>query len=129
MTSIASASISSRSSPAGQRAPMTCSFRFSPVPSPRKKRPGIIAATVAAAWAITTGCVRIIGQVTPVPTRIRSVASAIPPSVAQTNGLSPCEPTQGWKWSEMSACENPASSARRACFTRSEGGCSSLESA
>lgn len=40
----------------GQRAPVTCSFRFSPVPTPRKNRPGMRPATVAAAWATVTGC-------------------------------------------------------------------------
>jgi hypothetical protein len=71
-------------------------LRFSPVPTPRKKRPGIIAATVAAAWATIAGWMRIIGHVTPVPTRIFSVAFAMPPSVAQTNGLCPWASTQGW---------------------------------
>src|SRR5438270_313621 len=74
---------------AGERAAVTCSVRFSPVPTPRKKRPGIIAATDAAAWATIAGWIRISGQVTPVPTRIFSVDCAIPPSVDQTNGLSP----------------------------------------
>ena len=39
-----------------------------------KKRPGIIAAEVAAAWAIIAGWMRIVGQVTPVPKTIRCVA-------------------------------------------------------
>jgi hypothetical protein len=62
-------------------------LRFSPVPTPRKKRPGIIAAAVAAACAITAGWIRIVGQVTPVPSRSRSVACATPPITPQTNGL------------------------------------------
>ncbi len=57
------------------------------MPTPRKKRPGIIAATVAEAWATIAGWIRISGQVTPVPMPIVSVACAIPPSVDQTNGL------------------------------------------
>src|SRR5436305_348636 len=40
-----------------------CSFRFSPVPTPRKKRPGIIAAEVAAACAMIAGWILIVGQV------------------------------------------------------------------
>jgi hypothetical protein len=39
-------SISSRTSGGGQRAPRICSFRRSPLPTPRKKRPSIIAAAV-----------------------------------------------------------------------------------
>jgi len=39
---------------------------------------------------------RISGQVTPVPTRIFSVARAIPPSVDQTNELWPCFVIHGW---------------------------------
>jgi hypothetical protein len=44
-----------------------CSLRFSPEPTPRKNLPGIIAAAVAEACAITAGWMRIVGQVTPVP--------------------------------------------------------------
>jgi hypothetical protein len=39
---------------------------------------------------------RINGQVTPVPTVIRSVASAIAPITLQTNALWPCASTHGW---------------------------------
>ena len=80
-----------------------CSFRFSPEPIPSQKRPGSIAAAVAAAWAMIAGWTRVVGQVTPVPTRIRSVACEIPPRTAHTNGLLPCWSTQGWKWSEIEA--------------------------
>ncbi len=97
MTSIASSSISRRSSGAGQRAPTTCSFRFSPVPTPRKKRPGIIAAAVAAAWATIAGWMPIVGHVTPVPSRSRSVACAIAPITLQTNGELACASVHGWK--------------------------------
>ena len=93
----ASSSISRRTSTAGHLAPVTCSFRFSPVPTPRKKRPGIMAATEAAAWATIAGCVRIVGHVTPVPTRSRSVAPAMAPSTAHTNGLCPWRSVHGWK--------------------------------
>ena len=74
MTSIASSSISSRSTGPGQRAPVTCSFSSSPVPTPRKKRPSIITCEVAAAWAMIAGWMRMVGQVTPVPSRSCSVA-------------------------------------------------------
>jgi hypothetical protein len=90
-----SSSISRRSSGAGQRSPSTCSFRFSPVPIPRKKRRGMSSAHVAAAWATIAGWIRIVGQVTPVPRRRRSVAAAMPPITLQTNGLSPCASIQG----------------------------------
>jgi len=46
----------------------------SPVPTPRKKRPGIIAAEVAAACATIAEWMRTVGHVTPVPSRSRSVA-------------------------------------------------------
>ena len=42
---------------------------------------------VAAACATIAGWIRIVGQVTPVARRIRSVASATPPITLQTNGL------------------------------------------
>ena len=71
----------------GHFAPVTCSFRFSPVPTPRKKRPSSIAADVAAACATMAGCVRMIGHVTPLPTRSVRVVAAIPPMTDQTNGL------------------------------------------
>src|SRR4030095_16251152 len=111
----------------GQPAPRMCSLRFSPVPTPRKKRPSIIAAAVAAAWATMAGCMRMVGQVTHVPSSSRSVACAMPPITAHTNGLWPCVSVQGWKWSEMFAKENPCFSAICAYFTRSFGRCSSLD--
>ena len=70
-----------------------------------------------------------VGQVTPVPILSRSVACRIAPTVVQTNGLCPCASTQGWMWSEIRPHANPASSAARACATRSAGVCSSLENA
>ena len=57
------------------------------MPTPRKNRPGSIAALVAAACATIAGCIRIIGHVTPVPIRSRSVCMAMPPSTDHTNGL------------------------------------------
>ena len=57
------------------------------MPTPRKKRPGIIAATVAAAWAMIAGWMRTVGQVTPVPMRSPIVACAMAPITLQTNGL------------------------------------------
>jgi len=38
-----------------QSSPRMCSLRFSPEPTPRKNRPGIMSATVAAAWAMIAG--------------------------------------------------------------------------
>jgi hypothetical protein len=78
------------------------------------KRPSNIAATVAAAWATIAGCRRMIGAVTPVDTRRRSVIEAIPPRTAQTKPDCPWVRTHGWKWSEMVAAVNPAASACRA---------------
>jgi hypothetical protein len=89
MIATASSSIAARVAYGGQRPPTMCSLRFSPVPRPRKKRPGISSATVAAAWAMTAGWYRTVGHVTPVPTAIRAVAWAIAPSMLHTNGLLP----------------------------------------
>jgi hypothetical protein len=104
-----------------------CSLRFSPVPTPREKRPGRRLAAVAAAWATIAGWTRVVGQVTPVISSIRSVRSEIAPSVPQTKGLSPCSSIQGWKWSEIEAKEKPACSARSAWATRVGASNSSLE--
>ena len=83
---------------------------------------------VAAAWATIAGCVRIIGHVTPVPSRSCSVDVPIAPITLQTKGLLPCRSLHGWKWSEIIASSKPASSARTALRTRSSGVCSSDES-
>jgi len=59
------------------------------VPTPRKKRPSSSNADVAAACATIAGWMRMSGQVTAVPSRIRSVAAPIAPITLQTNGLWP----------------------------------------
>jgi hypothetical protein len=108
---------------------MTCSFSSSPVPTPKeKRRSSNIDATVAAACATFTGWMRNVGQVTPTPTSMSSVACATPPSVLQTNGDSPWASSHGWKWSEMLRKSNPVASAREANCTSSFGPNSSLES-
>ena len=86
----------SRLSGRGHRSPRMCSFSSSPDPTPRKNRPSMSSADVAAAWATTAGWMRISGHVTAVPSRIRFVASAIAPTTLQTNGLCPCASTHGW---------------------------------
>ena len=73
------------------------------MPTPRKNRPGSIVAAVAAAWATIAGWMRMVGHVTPVPTRMRSVRAAMPPRTPHTNGLCPWRSIQGWKWSETRA--------------------------
>jgi hypothetical protein len=95
MISTASSSRSRRTDAGGQRSPRMCSLRFSPVPTPSMKRPGIICAQVAAACATIAGCTRPVGHVTPVRTRSRSVASAMPPITLHTNGLWPWRSIQG----------------------------------
>ena len=50
---------------------------------------------VAAAWATTAGCIRMIGHDTPTPTAIGSVDAAMAPSTLHTNGLWPCALTHG----------------------------------
>ena len=110
----------------GQRAPSTCSFSASPLPTPSWKRPSSITEAVAAAWATIAGWIRVVGQVTPVVTRM-SVASDSAPITDQTNGLWPCSSIQGWKWSEIQRAWKPASSASFACRTSSAGPFSSQE--
>jgi hypothetical protein len=56
----------------------------------------VLVEVVAAAWAMIAGWIRIIGQVTPVPTSSFSVAPAMPPSTLQTNGLWPWRSIHGW---------------------------------
>ncbi len=73
-----------------------CSLRLSPDPRPRANRPGIIMAAVAAAWAMIPGCIRTVGQVTPVTSGSVAVTCEIPPITPQTNGLCPCVLVQGW---------------------------------
>jgi len=110
-----------RISGGGQYAPVMCSFRFSPVPTPRKNRPGMRQEAVAAAWATIAGCMRMSGHVTPVPIRIRRVRVAIAPSTPQTKGELPWASSQGWKWSEISEKVKPRASASSAWATRSRG--------
>ena len=88
MTSTASSSISRRLSTRGQRWPRMCSLRFSPLPTPNRKRPSSSRAAVAAAWARTAGWTRKVGQVTAVVT-LRLVVAAMPPTTDHTNGLWP----------------------------------------
>ena len=52
---MASASIAWRVVAGGQPSPTTCSFRFSPAPTPKWKRPFDIAWIVAAFWATIAG--------------------------------------------------------------------------
>jgi hypothetical protein len=126
ITSTASSSMSSRSSVSGQEPPTTCSLSASPLPTPRTKRLSWRSALVAAAWAMTAGCVRIMGQVTAVVTGSRHTWESAP-ITDQTNGLSPCSSFQGWKWSEIHSASNPASSAIRAWSSSSPGVNSSLD--
>ena len=66
------------------------------MPTPRKKRPSIMAAAVAAACATIAGWMRTVGHVTPVPSCSFEVASATPPMTHHTKGLWPCLSIQGW---------------------------------
>jgi hypothetical protein len=89
--------MSSRSPDSGQAVPVTCSFRFSPVPTPSVNRSVSRDAVVAAACATIAGWMRIVGHVTAVITGISSVFTARPPSTLHTKGLCPCREVQGWK--------------------------------
>jgi hypothetical protein len=70
-------------------------LRFSPLPTPNRKRPGSRRAAVAAAWARMAGWIRKVGQVTAVVT-LRLVVAAMPPMTDHTNGLWPWLSFQGW---------------------------------
>ena len=92
--------------------------------SPKEAAP--LTAPVAAAWAITAGWVRTVGQVTAVVMG-RVVTRLSAPIMDHTNGLCPCASTHGWKWSEIHSAEKPASWARWACSSNSCGEYSSLD--
>lgn len=62
----------------------------------------------------------MIGQVTAVAIG-GDVTSLSAPITDHTNGLFPCSPSRGWKWSEIHSRSNPAASASRACRTSSRG--------
>jgi hypothetical protein len=89
MMSIASSSISSRTSIGGQRCPRMCSFSASPLPIPKARRSPKSCAVVATAWATTAGWMRKVGHTTAVHTCISVVACAMAPSTDQTKGLCP----------------------------------------
>jgi hypothetical protein len=89
ITSTDSLSRAFRSGLGGHAAPVTCSFRASPLPAASQNRPGYMSARVAAAWATTAGCYRPPGAQTvpndsPVPSRAA-------PSQPQAN--------PDWPWS------------------------------
>ena len=69
-----------------------------------------MAASVAAAWAMTTGWVRNVGHVTPGPTSplVRSATAAMN---AHTNAALPCCGTHGCRWSAAMTPEKPFCSA------------------
>ncbi|GAA2542018.1 hypothetical protein GCM10010210_10740 [Pseudonocardia hydrocarbonoxydans] len=121
MISSASRSIAWRRATDGNPRPTTCSLSRSPDPTPRVKRSCETRASVAAAWAMTAGWYRIVGQVTPLTSPIRSVRAAIAPNRVQLNGLWPWTSSQGWKWSLISTKSKPTSSARTACRMISSG--------
>src|SRR5215218_647902 len=103
-----------------------CSFSASPAPSPSQKRPGYIASSVAAPWAIMAGWYRKPGGVTPVPKR-RLVVAPRAPSQDHTKALWPCSGVQGWKWSEAMTEVKPLSSATLLHLSRSVGwNCSNI---
>ena len=58
ITSIASNMRAMRSGASGQYCPTTCSLSASPDAMPSQCRPGYIAASVAAAWAVCAGWLR-----------------------------------------------------------------------
>jgi hypothetical protein len=96
MTSIASSSISWRTSASGHASARMCSLSASPLPTPSAKRPPSSTEDVAAAWAITAGWIRTVGQVTAVVTCMPGVAVASAPITDQTKALSPCWSFHGW---------------------------------
>ena len=73
------------------------SFIDSPVPTPRKIRPGAKQPRVANAWATIDGWKRIVGVLTLVPIRIRSLPAASAPSHGNAAGEWPPVCRNGWK--------------------------------
>src|SRR6185437_1269531 len=120
MSSTASSSIARRTQTGGHTSPRMCSLSASPLPTPSTNRPLSCTAAVAAAWAMIAGWMRTVGQVTAVVTG-SVTASDSAPITDQTNGLWPCAPVHGWKWSEIHNRSKPACSASRACRTSSFG--------
>jgi hypothetical protein len=72
-----------------------CSLSASPDPTPSANRPSRRTALVAAAWAITAGWIRTVGQVTAVVIGSRHAWESAP-IIDQTNGLCPCSSFHGW---------------------------------
>jgi hypothetical protein len=92
----ASSSMSGRAPTQGHGSPKMCSLSASPLPTPRTNRPPRWTAAVAAAWAMTAGWIRIVGQITAVA-MCSDVTSEGAPMTSHTNGLWPCSSFQGWK--------------------------------
>lgn len=90
-----------------------CSLSASPLPTPRTNRPSVCTAAVAAAWAMTAGCTRMVGQVTAVVTGSDTTSDSAP-ITDHTSGLWPWASFHGWKWSEIQSRVKPACSAIRA---------------
>ena len=66
------------------------------MPTPQVKRPSKSWAHVAVAWARIAGWMRTVGHVTPTPTSMLDVRSAIAPSTDHTNGECPWASIHGW---------------------------------
>ena len=81
---------------------------------------------MAAAWAITAGWMRTVGQVTAVVIGSEQ-AWLIAPIMLQTKGLLPCSSFHGWKWSLIHRPSKPARSAASACSISSRGPYSSVD--
>ena len=67
----------------------------SPLPMPKRNRPGAMSSDVAVACASTAGWIRYVGQVTAVVIS-RLVVAAMAPMTDHTNGLSPWASIHGW---------------------------------
>ena len=65
------------------------------MPTPRVNLPSSCTAAVAAAWAMTAGWMRTIGQVTAVVTGSEQAWESAP-MTPQTKALSPCSLFHGW---------------------------------
>jgi hypothetical protein len=86
-----------------------CSFRFSPADPETEPVVGDQLGRRRGLGEIA-GWDADIAQVTPVMSRWL-VLAAIAPSTPQAKGLSSCDSSQGWKWSEMNNESTPTFSA------------------
>src|SRR4051794_41804827 len=97
------------------------SLSASPVPTPSLNFPPSISPLVAAAWATTTGCTRVVGQVTAVGTG-RAQTRLVAPITLPTKGPLPRPLFQGWEGGLIPSASETGPGAARARLVNWGGG-------